>query len=234
MTIIASSKKFIFVHLHKCGGTSVTQSYAPHAAWNDLVIGATPLGEELQPIYLKLHGLHKHNSASELKKIVGPEVWSEYWTIALVRHPLRIYESFYRWIYGTVKRYIEENKMTREQFVSQYNRNEINANFTGWGATRVLVQSTCFAEFIDIALKQKLMPGTLTSRLSEAGKIIVDNVYKLEEIDRLWDEFEARNALKIARLHQNRSVAQECQWDKAHIEEMYRRFEIDFRTFDYA
>src|ERR671918_1169665 len=64
MTIVCRSRKFIFVHLHKCGGTSVEQAFAPHARWNDLVIGSTFWGELLQPLYKRRYGLTKHSRAS--------------------------------------------------------------------------------------------------------------------------------------------------------------------------
>ena len=98
MTIICRSKKFIFVHLVKCGGTSVERTFAPHARWNDLIVGSTTWGERLQPLHQRLFGLTKHSPAKKIVGAVGRDVWSDFWTVALVRHPLRIYESLYSWI----------------------------------------------------------------------------------------------------------------------------------------
>ena len=105
--------------------------------------------------------------------------------------------------------------------------------FAQWPVTQAYAASTCFPEFVDVALKRGLLKVTMTRRLSRAGAVIVDDVFKLEEIDRFWEAFEARTGLRLDPLHVNKSRAQAYQWDKHHIEAMYRRFEVDFVNVNY-
>lgn len=233
MTIISNSKQFIFVHLHKCGGTSIEAAYSKHARWNDLVIGSTPLGEQLQHIYKELHGLHKHNTARDIRDIVGPDVWANYWTVSLVRHPLRIYESFYGWISLIVERYLEKHGITREEFARRFQRGEIVEPLAAWGSTRAYAESNNFNEFMDVVLAKELLPKSLTSRLSDEDHVIVDNVYKLEDSEKLQQDFEERTSIRLERLHLNKGKPLTYEWDQRHVEEIHKRFEIDFRTFGY-
>jgi hypothetical protein len=73
----------------------------------------------------------------------------------------------------------------------------------------------------------------MTARLSRDGAVIVDDVFKLEDIDRFWETFEARTGLKLERLHVNQSRSRRYQWDERHIAEIRRRFAADFRNFGY-
>jgi hypothetical protein len=231
VTIVCRSRKFIFVHLTKCGGTSVEQAFAPHARWNDLIVGSTVWGERLQPVYRRLFGLTKHSPARQIEQSVGAEMWSQYWTVALVRHPLRVYESFYAWMADVVDDYTRKQHLDRDQLVERYRKGALRAWFTDWWVARPYLESTCFAEFMDIALTQP--PRSMTARLSRKGAVIVDDVFKLEEIDRFWETLEARTGLKLERLHVNQSRSRNYQWDERHIAEIRRRFAADFRNFGY-
>jgi hypothetical protein len=233
MTIVCRSQKFIFVHLHKCGGTSVEQAFAPHAHWNDMIIGSTQWGEWLQPYYLRRYGLTKHSPALDIFRAVGPQMWSECWKVALVRHPLRIFESLYGWIADIVESYKTRHRLTADQFAYLCANDKLPATFARWPTTQAYAESAGFAEFIDILLTREWMTETLTRRLSRGGKLIVDDVYKLEEIDRFWKDFEARTGLMFTRLHANRSNPQEYPWDERHIDEIHRRFSADFVNFRY-
>jgi hypothetical protein len=234
MTIVCRSKKFIFVHLHKCGGTSVEQAFARHAHWNDLIVGSTFWGEWLQPLYKRRYGLTKHSPARAIRRAVGPQLWTDYWTIALVRHPMRIYESFYGWISEIADGYMARKHLDREQFARRCRGNALPAWFGRWPITQAYADTTSFPEFVEVVLARQLMAETLTDRLSHAGALIVDDVYKLEEIDRFWQEFEARTGLTFQRLHANRSKQQVYDWEPRHVEEMHRRFRDDFDNFHYS
>ena len=47
--IISNSHKFIFVHVMKTAGTSVSAALDPWLRWNDIAIGGTRFGEQIQP-----------------------------------------------------------------------------------------------------------------------------------------------------------------------------------------
>lgn len=92
---ISNSKKFIYIHLHKCAGTSVEVALSNTLQWNDILIGSTKEGETLQDTYRKLFGLHKHSSAQEIKDVVGDVVWDGFFRFSTVRNPYSLAVSQY-------------------------------------------------------------------------------------------------------------------------------------------
>jgi hypothetical protein len=84
--IISNSHKFIFVHVMKTAGTSVSAALDPCLRWNDVAIGGSRFGEQIQPAFRERFGLHKHSTAGEIREMVGADVWSSYFTFTLVRH----------------------------------------------------------------------------------------------------------------------------------------------------
>jgi hypothetical protein len=98
--IISLNRQFLFVHVHKCAGTSIEIALASHLAPNDLVIGSTPGGERLQSTIKQLIGLDKHSSARQALAWIGPERWEQFFTFAFVRHPLERLRSLYTYARG--------------------------------------------------------------------------------------------------------------------------------------
>ena len=64
--IISHKYRFIFIHIRKCAGTSITRAMAPLLGEQDLVIGCTTEGERLEKENLKNGGLTKHSTAKEI------------------------------------------------------------------------------------------------------------------------------------------------------------------------
>lgn len=232
MTIISNSHRFVFVHLHKCGGSSVETAYQPHASWNDLVIGSTPEGEQLQPIYRKLHGLQKHSPASELRRVLGP-VWDAYWTFAMVRHPARIYESFYKWSHRILLQYSAKTGISVE---------DVKSGIRSGGITRPFVHNVGMkpyvnaADFNDFALRmlEKNPLGTMTQRLGDAGGMLPDDIYRLEESGPLWSALSDRTGIDIQPLHVNAGHdTGGLQWSDAARQALLERHHDDFETFGY-
>lgn len=100
--IISKSRKFIFVHLEKCGGTSIENALAPYLLWDDLILGSTHLGEKLQGFYFDYHGhqhvkenmLWKHSTIKDIYKNFNDDL-EDYKKIAVVREPLELIKSLY-------------------------------------------------------------------------------------------------------------------------------------------
>ncbi|MEA3638335.1 MAG: sulfotransferase family 2 domain-containing protein [Lamprobacter sp.] len=94
--IINHSLKFIFLHVPKTAGTSVTSWLSEHTGWNDIELGGTHYGEQIQAIYGQRFKLHKHSPANQVKSIVGSDIWNSYYKFAIVRHPLdRLVSAFH-------------------------------------------------------------------------------------------------------------------------------------------
>jgi Sulfotransferase family len=85
--IINNTCQFIFVHVPKAAGTSLTNHLSKFSRYCDLEIGGTMLGEALQPEFKRRYGLSKHSSAMEIRETTGDEIWQKYFTFGFVRNP---------------------------------------------------------------------------------------------------------------------------------------------------
>lgn len=103
--IISHRKRFIFIHLEKCGGTSVEAALEPHLGWDDIIFGSTKFGDSLQEAYFDRYGpeevkknyLWKHSSAINAYRYIGAQKWSEYKRVSVVREPVELIKSLYNY-----------------------------------------------------------------------------------------------------------------------------------------
>lgn len=174
--IVSNSRKFIFVHINKTAGTSVAEALAPHLAWNDLVLGATPIGHALHQPFRERFGLYKHSTAREIRTVVGESVWREYRSFAVVRDPVDRARS----LYGYLK-------------VLESGRSEIRKRLRSllgargqpeWLAVQAFRETGSFSEFIRHP-KLRWDPGFIhQSRFlsDEIGVLIVGTLLRFETL----------------------------------------------------
>lgn len=101
--IISTSHRFIFIHIMKTAGTSVTECLAPTVRWNDVVLGGLPFGEAIQPAYRRQFGISKHSPARAVRDLVGSATWEGSFTFTFVRNPYSRARSVYAWIRRTLR-----------------------------------------------------------------------------------------------------------------------------------
>ena len=151
--IISASREFIFIHLEKCGGTSVETALEPYLEWSDIVLGSTDFGESYQQLLHNRFGvkevrknmLWKHSTAQDVRAFVGPEIWNDFTKISVVREPVDLVKSLYffsqtavQYHIGRINRQIwKEMLRTRsfpnkwpytEYFVHAYAQSEIDGS----------------------------------------------------------------------------------------------------------
>lgn len=98
MTIINNSFNFLFVHVPKSAGTSITNVLSKYTNYCDLEIGGTDFGERIQPAYNKRFGLRKHSTARDIRHLVGDVAWSRFFTFSFVRNPFARCLSTYHFL----------------------------------------------------------------------------------------------------------------------------------------
>jgi hypothetical protein len=97
MAIINLSRKFVFVHVPKAAGTSVSNFLSKYTTYRDLEVGGTPYEGKIGSYYWRF-GLGKHSTAREIRSVMGIDAWSTMFTFAFVRHPVPRTYSIFRFL----------------------------------------------------------------------------------------------------------------------------------------
>jgi hypothetical protein len=91
--IISDTRRFVFVHVFKVGGTSMRAVLEPHATIPVYGLAGRPeLGVQAEP------ALHKHATALELRNCADPRLWKQYFKFAFVRNPWDWQVSLYHYM----------------------------------------------------------------------------------------------------------------------------------------
>jgi len=120
MTIISENYKFIFIHIPKCGGSSIEIEFEKFAKWGDFIIGSTEYGYELEKVFAQLYGIDKHSAPEKLIPLLGDK-WSEYTKMAIIRHPRKIIESYYKFGKRREREIIKNRLLTRADLLDDIN-----------------------------------------------------------------------------------------------------------------
>jgi hypothetical protein len=102
--VISPNRRFVFIHLHKCAGTSIETALSQVLGVNDLVIGSTADGERHKAFYGELLKLKKHTGAREAIQVLGAARWAGFFTFAFVREPVEQLRSLYAYARGLAQR----------------------------------------------------------------------------------------------------------------------------------
>lgn len=96
--IVNNSHRFLFVHVPKAAGTSVTKELSRFTTFRDVEVGGTRYGEKVQDMYAARFDLRKHATAAAIRAKAGPEVWRGYFVFAFARNPYARAYSIYRFL----------------------------------------------------------------------------------------------------------------------------------------
>ena len=233
--IISNSKSYIFVHIMKAAGTSVTSTLDQSLSWNDVIVGGTKYGEQIQWPYMKRFGLHKHSQAREIKQVVGDDIWDEYFTFAFVRNPYTRAVSLYTFIEKMIKSQGFKRHFRSIPF-SSVKKSEV----WSWPGTVAYLQSNNFSEFI--RNKHYIeAPGAEPQAnwiKDENGEILIDFVGKVENIQKDFQEILCKIGINIENVEKKNTSKKKKQLNDYFSSEddyryLYELYKDDFETFGY-
>jgi hypothetical protein len=225
--IVNHSHQFIFIHVPKAAGTSVSELFSEYSTYRDLEVGGTLLGEVLQAQFKKRFGLMKHATAREVRGVVGEDVWSRYLTFSFVRDPYARAQSMFHFM----KRWRGNKDMDPLAFMDKM------PDF------RTFVLSPQFRK----QKKSRILWPQAAWLQDEAGKSIVDIVGRVESLDddlaqvlaRLPD-LPRRNNAPAEAPKKNKSASDDEELhnllakDPEVESRIYESYKVDFDSYGYA
>ncbi len=146
--IISHRHRFIFVHIHKTAGESVTAALEPALGPDDIVLKSDfdvwlkTLG---RPAYRELQGLHKHSTARAARTRLPKDVWDEYYKFAFVRDPVDRAVSLYRYVGTLAERRDRRRGRHLWYYVTEAGR---KADPAGWEVMTAFRETDSFSDFI--------------------------------------------------------------------------------------
>ena len=220
--IIANSRKFIFVHVMKTAGTSVSAAMDPCLLWNDIAIGGTRFGEQMQPAFRERFGLHKHSTAREIRDMVGADVWSSYFTFTVVRHPYDRIVSLYTWLHKKLRCAPPE------------------APEWSWPVAVAFRESQGFSGFIRHEQFRRSLGGRpqVEWTCDDDGRCIVDFVGRFEDLDAARRTISERTGINLEPFERHnasteRTLHAEFFSGETDYDVLYKLHEKDFELFGY-
>jgi len=232
--IISLNRRYVFVHIHKCAGTSVEVALAKHLRHNDIVLGSTKSGEKNQDFFQRAIGLNKHSTAADAKRWMGEDMWGKCFKFAFVRHPIDRLLSLYS--YGL--KLAEGGGMTPEE----RQRFESTGALPDrppfrYKAVKAAMKARNFSEFAmhPLALQDAGARAQWESVYDDQGRLIVDFIGKVETIEQDWARILAHLGveaeLEVRNVSAGRGSSQLSDEALAFLAERYAR---DFELFGYA
>lgn len=239
--LILNSRKAAYVHLEKCGGTSIETALSPFVQWNDIILGSTPFGEQMNALYGAQFGLKKHMSAVDARRLIGASVWDRYYTFATIRNPYHLALSLFTFslqecdlephasqqdLLAVYSRMIEWNKWPKEW---PFYWNPVRA------AIEAVFSDRPFLAFLrSDYLKTDAALTSQFDRLSIDCELVVKDVFRMEEIDLHWPRICDRLGVgRVSLPHINRSqpLSSNISIGDDEREVIRARFEPDFSIF---
>lgn len=159
MSIISNTHKYIFIHIPKTGGTTITSGLSVFNTPIDIELGGTAFGEKIAPLYVEKYKIGKHTTAQKLKTVIGEDTFSKFFTFAFVRNPYDRILSIYSFL----------------------------KSWRNWPKNKVMDDFSDVKEFLksDFFLNEggpsNILKPQYTWVTDNAQRIVIDQVYKLED-----------------------------------------------------
>ncbi len=209
--LISSSKKFIYIHVDRTGGTTFSKAFKKYTKFQ--------WSHRFHQFCLKVFGeipsihLLKEQSALELRSKIDPSQYESYFKFAMIRNPWEwmVSDFSYRQQNTLATDHTIVNKMTFEEFVK-------------W-KLHVRKQQVDF-----------LNHGLSSQFTDENGQIIVDHVGRFENFNEEFNFFCKKVGIKSTIPHLNSSKFDNYQsfYNQETRDLVKEHFALDIKKFGYS
>jgi hypothetical protein len=206
--IICHSRKFIFIHIHKTGGTSMERALDPYLEWNDLIVGSSPLGESIQGPFAHKFGLNKHSGVADIERVCGSRYINEYYTFSLVRHPVSRLCSMYNFVATILTKWARNREIPLDKVEAHITPQVLKKKpGLGWASSRVYLSTRNFSEFIrhDELRREPGYRLQVSSLVGLRERVVRAHVFRLEDRASWLDTLAARLGTTPDFPHENES-----------------------------
>lgn len=192
--IISKSRNFVYVHLEKCGGTSIEVALEPYLSWDDMILGSTTFGTMIQMAYAQRYGwfqykdiaLWKHSTAHEIKKHI-PDQWDNMYKFATVRNPKHLIESLYYYSQKTVDTYLKEKQI--ESVKEIVNTEKMPQNW--------ISDDTFLGDYCQAVAEESNINGFIYRVITKERPVVIPQTDRLTEDIELFDLYDMKKSWPI-------------------------------------
>jgi hypothetical protein len=250
MSIISYPKRFVFIHIPKTGGTSIEREWEKNIVWGDFVITNSDTGKVwLNELFREIYGLWKHSTAAEIQSIIGRDTFDSFSTCALVRQPLKIIESYYK--YG--KRVLENaalNELRRKNLPVSHLQFGLEAVLEAlktrqpaslpwfWtqlnqGVIKDAMIACSFDDFLERVADNRWSSYLRGYICDEKNNRLVKNVIKIEEAEKTTSYFSKITGSHFDLLRVNPGKEMKLEWPSDFRRRYYGLCEEEYDLFGY-
>lgn len=201
---ISHQKKFIFIHIPKCAGSSVEKFLMKNTELCLMKSGVMDTDEIVKnKFYItgEVHGLERHLSALEIKSLIGSSTYDRYYKFTIVRNPYSRIVSFYEYVKG----------------LKNPDTNKLQVN--------LVLNSKNFYEFVINSLNEKKMTLFFNQYqyvCDKNKKLIIDDYIKFEDLDTQWRPL-SKKLLNESKLDQIRTLINPKRLDLKKINSSHKK-----------